>query len=165
MNHVNNVLHPPSCAMDIVVSPLSTIRPGATMPLPVVVALRTPPPTRGDRGDFHYEIGDVSGIWAFVSLVTEDKGRTLAPPREDLLLGRTVDSVHPALDEQDPEDRTVGYALFPDLAIAEPGTYCLRVTLIDMDRSVQILPHDCLTGLRHLATGLCSGSQCRAAGT
>ena len=140
VNHVNNILHPPSYAMDMLVSPLSRIRPGSTMPLPVVIALRAPPPNRGNRGDSPYEIGDVNGIWAFVSLVTEDRNRTLAPPREDLLLGRTVDSLHPALDEHDPEDRTVGYALFPDLAIAEPGTYRLKVTLIDMDRLVQKHP-------------------------
>jgi hypothetical protein len=38
------------------------------------------------------------------------------------------------LDETNPEDLTVGYAVFSDLAIAEPGTYCWKISLIDMDR-------------------------------
>jgi len=96
---------------------------------PVVIALKAPA-TRSGRGAAERDIGDVSGIWAHVSLVTEDQCETLAPPRNDLLLGRTVDSIH-----SNPDDPTVGYATFTNLAIAEPGTYCLRISLIDMDGS------------------------------
>lgn len=119
--------------MDLLVPPLSAVRPGDVFSPPVVVALKVPASQAG-RNSARRDVGDVSGIWAIVSLVTEDRNDSLAPPRSDLLMGRTVASIRPAFNESDPEDPTVGYAIFPDLAIAEPGTYCLKISLIDMDR-------------------------------
>jgi len=118
--------------MDMVIRPLLAIRPGVIMHPPIVVALKAAA-SRSERNSAYRDVGDVSGIWAFVSLVTEDRNQSLAPPRTDLLLGRTAGSIHPFFDESDPEDPTVGYAIFPDLAIAEPGRYCLKISLIDMD--------------------------------
>lgn len=119
--------------MDMVIRPLIAIRPGVVMHPPIVVALKAGA-SRSERNLAYRNVGDVSGIWAFISLVTEDRNQSLAPPRTDLLLGRTVDSIRPFFDESDAENPTVGYAVFADLAIAEPGRYCLKISLIDMDR-------------------------------
>ena len=119
--------------MDLVIRPVAAIRPGVVMQPPIVLALKAPA-SRSERESFYRDIGDVSGIWAFVSLVSEDQSQSLAPPRNDLLIGSVAGCIRPAVDESDPEDLTVGYAVFANLAIAEPGTYCLKISLIDMDR-------------------------------
>ena len=133
VSNTNDEVNNSPYKMEMVIRPLSAIKPGVTMHPPVVVALKAQT-SRGERDGIYRELGDVSGIWAFVSLVTEDGNQSLAPPRTDLLLGRIVDSIHPAFDNTNSEGPTVGYAIFPDLAIAEPGRYCLRISLIDMDR-------------------------------
>jgi hypothetical protein len=119
--------------MDLVIRPVPAIRPGVVMHPPIVLALKAPA-SRSERDRAYRDIGDVSGIWVFVSLVSEDQRQSLAPPRNDLLTGSVAGCIRPVLDESDPEDLTVGYAVFSDLAIAEPGTYCLKISLIDMDR-------------------------------
>ncbi len=133
VNGINGEVHDHPYVMEMVIRPLSAIKPGVVMHPPVVVALKAQT-LRSERDIAYREVGDVSGIWAFVSLVTEDRNQSLAPPRTDLLLGRLVDSIHPAFDDTNAEEPTVGYAIFTDLAIAEPGTYCLKISLIDMDR-------------------------------
>ena len=119
--------------MDLVIRPVTTIRPGVVMHPPIVLALKAT--TSESQGDIAYrDIGDVSGMWAFVSLISEDKSQSLSPPRSDLLMGSVANRIRPILDGSDPEDSIVGYAVFSDLAIAEPGTYRLKISLIDMDR-------------------------------
>lgn len=119
--------------MDLVIRPMQAIKPGVVMHPPIVLALKAPA-SRSEKNSARRDIGDVSGIWAFVSLVSEDQSRSLAPPRNDLLVGSVARCIRPALDETNPEGSTVGYAVFSDLAIAEPGTYCWKISLIDMDR-------------------------------
>jgi hypothetical protein len=119
--------------MDLVIRPVQTIKPRVVMHPPIVLALKAPASQSG-RNSARRDIGDVSGIWAFVSLVSEDQSRSLAPPRNDLLIGSVARCIRPVLDETHPEDLTVGYAVFSDLAIAEPGTYRWKISLIDMDR-------------------------------
>jgi len=137
-NSTNGEVHDHPYKMEMVIRPLSAIKPGVVMHPPVVVALKTPT-SRSERDIAYRDIGDVSGLWAFVSLVTEDQSQSLAPPRTDLLLGGIVGSIHPVFDDSNPEEPTVGYAIFPDLAITEPGTYCLRISLIDMDSNGSML--------------------------
>jgi hypothetical protein len=119
--------------MDLVIRPMRAIKPGVVMHPPIVLALKAPA-SRSEKNSARRDMGDVSGIWAFVSLVSEDQSRSLAPPRNDLLVGSVARCIRPVLDETNPEDLTVGYAVFSDLAIAEPGTYCWKISLIDMDR-------------------------------
>jgi hypothetical protein len=119
--------------MDLVIRPVQAIKPGVVMHPPIVLALKAPA-SRSEKNSARRDMGDVSGIWAFVSLVSEDQSRSLAPPRNDLLVGSVARCIRPVLDETNPEDLTVGYAVFSDLAIAEPGTYCWKISLIDMDR-------------------------------
>jgi hypothetical protein len=119
--------------MDLVIRPMQAIKPGVVMHPPIVLALKAPA-SRSEKNSARRDMGDVSGIWVFVSLVSEDQSRSLAPPRNDLLVGSVARCIRPVLDETNPEDLTVGYAVFSDLAIAEPGTYCWKISLIDMDR-------------------------------
>jgi hypothetical protein len=119
--------------MDLVIRPVRAIRPGAVMHPPIVLALKAPA-SRSERNSTYRGVGDVSGIWAFVSLVSEDQSRSIAPPRNDLLVGSVARCIRPVLDGTHSEDLTVGYAVFSDLAITEPGTYCWKISLIDMDR-------------------------------
>lgn len=119
--------------MDLVVRPVPTIRPGVVMHPPIVVALKVSA-SRNERDMSYRDIGDVSGIWAFASLLSEDQSQSLAPPRNDLLIGSVAGCIRPVIDQPANDNLTVGYAIFSDLAIAEPGTYCLKISLIDTDR-------------------------------
>lgn len=114
--------------MEFVIQPPSTVRPGIHLYPPVVIEVRSQGATVGTMSS---SIGDMSGIWAFAALTTEDGSEVLSPPRTNLFSGRTADSIHLAMSgSQGPE---VGYAVFPNLAIAQPGHYQIRVSLIDMD--------------------------------
>src|SRR5436189_6084326 len=119
--------------MDLIIRPVQAIKPRVVMHPPIVLALKASA-SRSERNSAYRDVGDVSGVWAFVSLVSEDQSRSLAPPRSDLLIGSVACCIRPALDESPSEDLTVGYAVFSDLAIAEPGTYRWKISLIDMDR-------------------------------
>lgn len=83
------------------------------------------------------DVQDVSGVWAFVSLMTEDRSESLAPPQKGLLRGQTADSIHPFERDQGGDAQPFAYATFPDLAITRPGRYCFRVNIIDMNPYVR----------------------------
>lgn len=76
---------------------------------------------------------DLSGVWAFLSLTTPDMQESLVPPRTDLLQGRTSDSIHPIHQEQQVDRPMIAYATFPELMITQPGSYRIRVNIIDMN--------------------------------
>jgi hypothetical protein len=84
-------------------------------------------------GDDPELLPDLSGSWAFVSLVTADMQQSLAPPRTDLLKGRTADSIHYLHHEQENGRLMLAYASFPELMITEPGTFRFKVNVIDMN--------------------------------
>ncbi|KKY20802.1 hypothetical protein UCRPC4_g04074 [Phaeomoniella chlamydospora] len=101
------------------------------MNVPIVLAVKAAAMKEngvGPRGT-----GDMSGVWAFVSLATSDDNEVLAPPRTDLLIGRTAASVFAPGPRAEPNRQIVGYAQFSDLMITVPGKYRIRVSLIDMD--------------------------------
>lgn len=77
---------------------------------------------------------DLSGVWAYISLMSEDKSHSLAPPRTDLLRGDAAASIYPLAAESDRD--SFAYATFPDLEITTPGRYCFRINVIDMNRCV-----------------------------
>ena len=132
-NRINGGLSMNPYNMDLIIRPVQVIKPGVVMNPPIVLALKAPA-SRSGRNSAYRDVGDVSGIWAFVSLVSEDQSRSLAPPRNDLLIGSVARCIRPVLDGTHSGDLTVGYAVFSDLAIAEPGTYRWKISLIDMDR-------------------------------
>ncbi|KAL2430087.1 hypothetical protein ABEF95_003284 [Exophiala dermatitidis] len=120
--------------MELAVAPPSKIAAGRSLQVPVVVTFTTESPfgnrqTKQEKA----ELPDLSGLWAFVSLTTPDMQRSLAPPRRDLLRGRTADSIHPLQQSQEGEQPTLGYATFRELVITQPGQYRMRVNIVDMN--------------------------------
>lgn len=131
--------------LELAVKPPTCVRPGMTMSLPIVVAVKVS--AMKENGSGPTGGGDMSGVWAFVSLVNDDDSAVLAPPRTDLLLGRMAASVRAPSPRAEPNRRIVGYAHFPDLRISQPGQYRLRVSLIDMDSSGPSYREDAQVGL------------------
>ena len=81
----------------------------------------------------------------FLSLLSSDRRRSLAPPEPDKpdpgvsMLGKRTDSVHlaaPMDTDQERQDDILAYASFPGIAITEAGRYCLKITVIDLNRQV-----------------------------
>ena len=119
--------------MELALSPPEFVAAGIPLEPPVVVTFTTSE-TEKRRSSEARRLDDVTGVWAFVSLMSADQSQSLAPPRTDLLLGRTTDSIHPVYQRQDGEAQTIGYATFTDLAVSEPGRYCFRINLVDMNK-------------------------------
>jgi hypothetical protein len=85
---------------------------------------------------------DLSTIWAVASLTDASGTTTLAPPRQNLLTGVLVDSVHSSLEADEAAGGAAttvadadGFVQFANLAILETGRYRIRVTLIKMQSS------------------------------
>ena len=117
--------------LELLIKPPSLLRPGISPALPIVVAVK--PETGKENGVGTCGVGDMSGMWALVCLLSEDGSEVLVPPQSGLLTGRMVASIHAPSAQAEPNRQIVGYAHFPDLAITTPGAYRLRVSLIDMD--------------------------------
>lgn len=125
----------PSFEMELALAPPNRIPAGTKLGAPLVVTfkaskLKRRPATAGG-GDGR----DLSGVWAYISLMNEDKSRSLAPPRTDLLRGDPAASIYPLATESGRD--SFAYATFPDLSITTPGRYCFRINIIDMNRCVQ----------------------------
>ena len=118
-----------SFVMDLAVAPPSKVKVGVALDTPLVVTLSALSSQPHEVVDTTRQT-DMSGIWAFLSLVTEDL-RSLAPPRVDLLSGNLADAIHPLLAPTEDQERPFAYVTFPDLTISEAGRYRFKVTLID----------------------------------
>jgi hypothetical protein len=125
--------------MELAIAPPTRVAAGIPFPQPLVVIF-----TVADKenqvdnvdnvdGESIEPLPDLSGSWAFLSLVTHDLQLGLAPPRTDLLKGRTADSIHYVYHEQEGGRIVIAYVSFPELLITEPGTYRIKVNLIDMN--------------------------------
>ena len=117
--------------IELVIRPAASIRPGSPMSLPIVAVIKEASMKPDDLGP--RRSGDMSGVWAFLSLLTADSSEVLVPPQTDLMRGRTAASVHAPTPQQEQDRSIIGYAHFPDLTITAGGQYRLRVSLIDMD--------------------------------
>ena len=121
--------------MELAVAPPSRIAAGVALDPPLVITfVASAEGQRESNGTGNGRFNDIIGVWAFLTLVSADRSECLAPPRQDLLQGSLADSIHPIHQPQKGSDRVIGYAKFPDLAISEPGRYCFRVNLVDMNR-------------------------------
>lgn len=118
--------------MELAIKPPRRIAAGVKLENPLVVTFSTSR-SKG-RGNGIAEMQDVSGVWAYVSLVTEDQRESLAPPQKGLLRGQTADSIHPFHRDEVGDGQPFAYATFPDLAITKPGRYCFRINIIDMNK-------------------------------
>lgn len=119
-------------AMKLAIPPPERVAVGATFGVPIVVTFTATEPTRESEPDFD-AVSRTSGVWAYLSLMSEDRSQSLAPPNSDLLQGQIVDSIHPIMQAQEGDVQTIGYATFANLVVSEPGRYCFRVSIIDMN--------------------------------
>jgi hypothetical protein len=126
----------PFFEMELALAPPNQIPAGSQLGAPLVVTFqasklkRRPAAAEGDGGQ------DLSGVWAYVSLMNEDRSRILAPPRTDLLRGEPAASIHPLKS-----DGPFAYAVFSGLTLTTPGRYCFRINIIDMNRCVEVRLH------------------------
>ena len=118
--------------MELAITPPQQVAAGRSLEAPLVVTFRNSRTKK--RASGVRESSDLSGIWAFVSLMTEERRHSLAPPQKDLLRGRTADSVHPLVIDDAEKEEPFAYVTFPDLVITRPGRYCFRVNIIDMNQ-------------------------------
>lgn len=116
--------------MEIAVAPPRKISVGKVFDIPLVVII-SPLPDGNHNGHHDQNVGD---LWAYVSLISAESQICLVPPQEGLLQGQRADSIHPPSSSSEISNRIAGYAAFPDLKISEPGRYCFRINLIDMNR-------------------------------
>ncbi len=116
--------------MHIITEPPIQVRPGNILIPPVRVALRTQETHEyGGAGAI-----DLSSYWASVSLISADGLVALAPPSTTLLSGSLVDSIRePGPAEGDSD---IGYVLFQNLAINQPGDFRLRISLLRMPSGI-----------------------------
>ncbi|ETI24736.1 hypothetical protein G647_04106 [Cladophialophora carrionii CBS 160.54] len=121
--------------MELAVAPPPRVAVGVRLCTPLVVTFKGSSTAKDQRQEDPKErtLPDLSGIWVYLSLTTADMEKSLAPPRENLFCGKRADSVHPVYHEQEVDRPTIAYAIFPDLVIKEPGSYRVRVSIIDMN--------------------------------
>jgi len=122
-------------AMHLAIQPPKRVAVGVAFRLPIVVTFTANDAIR-DRDPSLDTVSKFSGVWAFLSLMSEDKRQSLAPPNTELLQGHVADSIHPLMKEQVGDIQTIGYATFRNLVVARPGRYCFRVTIIDMNMNM-----------------------------
>ncbi|KAL8896338.1 MAG: hypothetical protein Q9207_007757 [Kuettlingeria erythrocarpa] len=112
--------------MHIIREPPVQVRPGNALIPAVRVALRTQE-THEDEGA---RGRDLSSYWASVSLISADGLVALAPPSTTILSGSLVDSIREP--ESAEGERDIGYVLFRNLVINQPGYFRLRISLLRM---------------------------------
>ncbi|KAL8994300.1 MAG: hypothetical protein Q9188_007107 [Gyalolechia gomerana] len=115
--------------MHIVIEPPREARLGDRLIPPPTVCLRTPEDHREDES----LVEDLSRFWASVSMVSEDGMVALAPPSTTLISGTLVDSVREAYHVED--EGEIGYFLFQNLSINQPGNFRFRISLMQMPTS------------------------------
>jgi hypothetical protein len=121
-------------AMDVILQPPATARAGSRLGGTIVVRLRT---TNSNPDD---AMADSHNLFAVAMLVPGSNSSASSDPTvlDTFLAGRRYDSVRPFSDDEadgtiasmemdDP--RGVGYMLFPELIIRQPGTYRIRIAL------------------------------------
>jgi hypothetical protein len=118
--------------MQLAIQPPKRVAVGVAFRIPIVVTFAANDAIR-DRDPSLDTVSKFSGVWAFLSLMSEDKRQSLAPPNTDLLQGHVADSIHPLMKQQVGDSQTIGYASFRNLVVTKPGRYCFRVTIIDMN--------------------------------
>src|SRR4051794_18095808 len=119
--------------MELAIAPPLRVGVGVVLHQPLVVTFSTSERDK-QANSAALEPQDMSGIWAFVSLTSADMQETLDPPQDDLLRGRRTDSIHPIHQDQEGDHVTVAYARFRELVITKPGSYRIRVNIIDMNK-------------------------------
>ena len=127
----------------ILVQPPSQIQPGSFFDVPIVVRIGT-----RLREDSIQESTNNHSLYAILSVVTEDGMTMLSPPRADLLLGPTANSLHSADQIIDHDhspvgsshfltptstEQEVGITFFSNVGIHDSGRFRIRVSLMRLD--------------------------------
>lgn len=121
--------------MELELGPPSRVVAGLQLSSPIVVVLKSPK-AKAAASDSGTQGQNLGGIWAYLSLMSADGRTSLSPPRTDLLLGQPVASVHKYPESSMVDNTAFAYAKFPGLSITAPGSYRLRINIIDMHRLV-----------------------------
>ncbi|KAL9019092.1 MAG: hypothetical protein Q9185_003634 [Variospora sp. 1 TL-2023] len=111
--------------MHVIIDPPDEARPGdALIPAPTIMVR-----FRGHVQEEAIQAQDITNYWVFASLVSEDGRIALAPPSTSLVSGRLIGTIR---EPKDADDGEVGYAIFKDLCIHQPGSFRLRISLMRM---------------------------------
>ncbi|KAL8933645.1 MAG: hypothetical protein Q9216_006273 [Gyalolechia sp. 2 TL-2023] len=112
--------------INIIIEPPREARPGEVLIPPLALCLHA----RGDHREDESLVEDLSSYWASVSLVSEDGLVALAPPSTTLISGILVDSVREAYQME--HEGEIGYFLFQNLSINQPGNFRFCISLMQM---------------------------------
>ncbi|RMZ77211.1 hypothetical protein DV738_g4516, partial [Chaetothyriales sp. CBS 135597] len=122
--------------MQLAIAPPDRIAAGIALRKPLVVTFSASSLAGQNQLSENDLEGGVAGIWAILSLWTEDRQRNLAPPDDQLMQGTKTASVQFAVPE-DPKqglDKDIyAYMTFPGITIMQPGRYCLMVSICDLN--------------------------------
>ncbi|SMR49249.1 unnamed protein product [Zymoseptoria tritici ST99CH_1E4] len=126
----------PIFELDVIGQPPQNIVYGTSVETSVLLSLRLPSPELAAR----YANADTSRLLAIVSLVEESRSGERKPMESGTLTSQQMsDSVHPIPEEyaetlarSQPDRAHLGYFTFPALLIRQPGSFRLRVTLIQV---------------------------------
>lgn len=119
--------------MELAVAPPQCIVAELQLQFPIIVTFMAPELNRSPQQQDE-PFADLSGVWAYISLVTEDARTSLAPPSTTLLNGRTADSIHVIQGGQNNFEQPFAFAAFTKIIVNEPGKYRFRVNLVDMNK-------------------------------
>ena len=116
---------------EILMQPPSFVRPLQVFPSPVVLAVRL-----NDKRDNQSTGGghwNTSGIFVTAQLTMANNTEAWIGDELNVLQGQSARSIKLARTRPNVADPTIGYVVFPNLAIPERGEYVLRIAFFDMD--------------------------------
>lgn len=116
--------------VEILIQPPSAIAPNKAISPAVVIAVKVSstydrPPNEGPRRE-------ADGVWAHATLLSWNENGDLVRAT-NRLGGIEASSIHPAPGRPNMADPTIGYAIFRNLSVSQPGQYLIRIVLISMD--------------------------------
>lgn len=121
---------PKTYDLEILIQPPAYIPPNTEITPTIVVALKVLDKQSQSSGGQPRR--ETYGVWAYASLTKVD-GDALGPPMKGVLHGKNGTSIQPAEGRPNLGDPTLGYAVFSNLTITQPGEYQFLITLIQMD--------------------------------
>jgi hypothetical protein len=141
MSGDQNTFHSPlqcteKVTMELAVAPPPRVASGVNLGTPLVVTFSGSSVAPEDEQQVDgqaFTLPNLSAIWVFLSLTTANMEETSATRRGDLFCGKRADSMHQLYCEQYEDRPILAYASFPNLVITQPGSYRVKVNVIDMD--------------------------------
>ncbi|EMC94177.1 hypothetical protein BAUCODRAFT_222983 [Baudoinia panamericana UAMH 10762] len=132
-------LEQPFFELDVIGQPPQSVVLGMPVDTTVLVTLRFP------NADRHISAAsiDTSAFFAATSLITDNRSGERVPLESGILSGQKLfDSIHPIPEacpdrfaNDQPCSLVLGYFSFTSLLIRQPGTYRIRISLIEMSQT------------------------------